>query len=653
MTAIAGVWRFDGRPDAAASCDRMLGAQELYGPHHVALWSDVDVALGRGLMRVLPEDIHDRQPLIGGGGRYVLVADIRLDNREDIIAALQIPTDRAATLCDAAVLLAAIERWNESWIDRLVGDYAFGIWDMARRELLLARDPLGQRPLHYHRGKRFVAFATMPRGLHGLVEVPRDPDEETVAGFLAFRPHIGSESFFRGIERVEPGHVVTVTVTGVTARQYWNPGRSRIRFSRPEEYIDAARHLLDEAVRCRLRGVRQVGAHLSGGFDSGGVAATAARVLAPANGRVIAFTAAPRKGYRSPAPRNRIIDETPYAAATASMYGNMDHVVVRSNGRTPLDDLDRSFLLFDRPVVNLCNLVWMNNMLDSMRDRNLTVAIRGDLGNFGLSHDGMELLPELIRHGHWLRWWREGRALVTRGGMRWRGVLANTFGAWCPQPLWGCLRKITSASLGDVLGHTAIHPRRLAELHIPSRAKTDRPWKDGAELRVWVLRYMDPGIYNKGVLGGWQIDERDPTADVRLLEFCLGLPTEQFLEDGQRRRLARRVLSDRLPRLVLDETRRGLQAADWHEGLTAARDRIADELDRLGACGLARTAIDLPRLHRLVQNWPAGGWERPEVIAHYRHALMGAISAGHFLRRSSCSKEQLSSKEAQKSSEIA
>ena len=142
-----------------------------------------------------------------------------------------------------------------------------------------------------------------------------------------------------------------------------------------------------------------------------------------------------------------------------------------------------------------------------------------------------------------------------------------------------------------------------------------------------------PAITNKGGLGGLQVDYRDPTADVRLLEFCLAVPTEQFLRDGMPRALARRALADRLPKQVLEETRTGLQVADWHEDLTAARDGVVDELDRLEACPAAAAALDLPRLRRLTENWPSGGWERGEVLVHYRYALLRAIAVGHFLRR--------------------
>src|SRR4051794_28223606 len=102
MTALAGLWRFDGQLDAAGDCARMLRAQELYGPHDGARWSDGGLALGRRLMRLLPEDVFDRQPLHGGGGRYVLVADVRLDNRDELTEALRIPDTQARVLCDAA-----------------------------------------------------------------------------------------------------------------------------------------------------------------------------------------------------------------------------------------------------------------------------------------------------------------------------------------------------------------------------------------------------------------------------------------------------------------------------------------------------------------------------------------------------------------------
>jgi asparagine synthase (glutamine-hydrolysing) len=633
MSALAALWHFDGRPDARFGCERMLAAQWIYGPHTAGHWSSASVALGRGLMRMLPEDSFDSQPLVGGGGSVVLVADVRLDNRDELARALNISETRLRLLSDADILLAALERWDEACLERLVGDYAFIRWDSARQQMLLVRDPLGQRPLHYHRGNRFFAAASMPKGLHALPDVPYDLDQERIISWLAGQSNVGTKTFFYGVERVEPGHVVCVTPSGVLARRYWLPGRRTIVLKRPEEYAEALRERLDEAVLCRLRGARDVAAHLSGGLDSSAVSATAARLLAPRGGKVVAFTATPREGYAGPSLPNRIIDESPLAAATASLYANMEHVLIRSARESPLDELDRSFPLFDQPMPNLCNLVWINNINDAVRARNLSVLLIGELGNATLSYDGILLLPELFRKGRWIKWWRESRAIVARREARWRGVAARTFSPWVPVSIWTRIQQFFNGTR-DIADFRAIHPERLAKLDISSHGRRlDRPPHDGFQERLhgFCSDSEDWGNRNKGILGGWQIDLRDPTADRRLIEFCLAVPMDQFQRDGITRALARLALSDRLPRVVLEESKRGIQAADWHERLTAVRDRVGAELDRFSACPHAAQALDLEQLRALVENWPRDGWELDRVCKIYRGGLSRAVATGHFL----------------------
>src|SRR3954454_11507891 len=220
MTALAGFWSLDGR-DPLGPVRRMLKAQALYRRAD-ADWSDGVAALARRLFPTLPEEKFDRGPAIAAGGRLALVADVRLDNRGEIEAALGLGGE-ARTTSDSALLLAALQRWQEGALDRLVGDFAFALWDGDRRRLLLGRDYSGQRPLHYHRGSGFVAFASMPKGLHALPEIPYRLNEESALGFLALMPESGPATLFEGIERVEPGHVVALTPEGLEARRYWQP----------------------------------------------------------------------------------------------------------------------------------------------------------------------------------------------------------------------------------------------------------------------------------------------------------------------------------------------------------------------------------------------------------------------------------------------
>ena len=638
MTAIAGVWRLDGRPTASDECARMLGPLKMYGPDAMDAWSDREIALGRCLKRFTPEDDLDRQPLVGASG-VVLVADARIDNRDELARNLGLQARRLAETSDAELLLRAYERWEADAFDRIFGNFACAIWEPAHRRLVLAKDALGMRPLYYHRGPGFVAFASMPKGLHALPEVPYEPDEDRVVAFLMLTPEEGGQTFFKGVEKVEHGSFVTVTQARVESRRHWRPRRESLRLGSPDAYAEALRAQLDQAVASSLRGEREVAAHLSAGYDSASVAATAARLLAPVGGRVHAFTSVPREGYVHVGRRPRLVDEGPLAAATARLYPNIEHTLVRTAGRSPLRALDRNFLLYERPVINLCNEVWGDAINDAARDRGLRVLLTGGMGNLTLSYTGDELLPELIRQGRLVRWLHEARGLHASQQVRWVSVLARSLGPWFPAWLWKLARRINGASGNNLFSYTMLRPSRVEALRLRERAKARRqdlayrPWKDGFEGRMWMIDRGDRGSWQKGMIAGWGLDVRDPTADRRLVEFCLSVPTEQFMRDGVPRALARRALADRLPAEVLNAPLKGYQAADWHEGLSAARDEVAAEVERLAACAPASVALATERMQQLVRDWPQSDWNDHEVVEPYRLALLRGISAGHFLRR--------------------
>lgn len=640
MTAVAGVWRFGGDPAAAESCARMLAAQAVYASDPPAQWSDGGIAMGRALFRSLPEDRFDRQPLAGAGGRLRLVADVRLDNRDELAEALGLADSAVARMCDAQVLLAAWERWGERAFARILGDYAFAVWDGEARRLVLARDPLGMRPLHYHLSGRFVAFASMPKGLHALPEISYAPDEATVTNMLALLPEGGSASFFADVARVEPGHFVAIDAGGVRSQRHWEPRRETLRLGSSEAYAEAMRDHFDRAVAARLRGADgRVATHLSGGRDSGAVTATAARILAQSGGSVTAFTSVPREGYDEPVPPGRVADEGPLAAATAALHPNVEHVPIRTAQRTLLEGLDRDFHLVERPVLNLCNQHWVAAINEAARKRGHRVLLTGNMGNMTISYSGAEWLAELAGSGRWPRLLGECRALVRAGRTTWRGAAIASIAPWLPLPLWQALCKTFAPARGSLARYSAIHPEQRAGINRRARASDAsipfRPGRDSWLTRVSVLRRADPGNYYKGALGGWQIDMRDPTADRRLIEFCLSVPPEQYLRDGRTAALAARAFADRLPPAVLDGKLRGLQAADWHEALTADRDSLRRELERFAEVPAAARLLDHSRLEALVDNWPTGDWNSEEVSSAYRLVLLRAASIGHFLRKTS------------------
>lgn len=636
MTAIAGVWYFDGQPLAPSSIERMQSAQRLYGPDQEAAWSEHDIGLSRSLLRTGPEDTFDRQPLFGGGGRYALVADIRLDNRDDLVRTLAISD--AATKSDAALLMLAFERWHEKCVDRIVGDYAFAVWDRTARRLLLVRDPMGTRPLHYFQDARCFAFASMPKGLHALAEVPYEIDDDFFASGLLYYMSDGTHTCFKHVRKLSMGQALTVEQGRSSARQYWEPAREVTSLRRPEEYQEALREQLDRAVASRLRGAKDVATQLSGGLDSSAVTATAARLLSGSRRRIFAFTAVPRSDFVCTDEPNRFLDESEHAAATAALYANIEHVLIPTPRVSPLDNLRRTFHFDDQPLVNLCNTVWIEAINDAAKARHLNVMLVGSLGNMTASYGGAEALAELTRTGRFGALMRTAAACHRMGSMSWRGIAFRIIAPWLPG--WAWLRVATRMhpDVATILRESPLRQARRTEVLTGlSESRSVMSWmqplSDSVAMRLRALRWNDGANFNKGVLARWRLDYRDPFTDRRLVEFCFSVPAEHFLDGGRLRGLARGAFSDRLPEMVLNETRRGLQAPDWYIGLVENPERIRAELEEIAASPLANSLIDTDKLHALVDNWPDGGWQTTDVNARYRLGLLRGISAGHFVRQ--------------------
>jgi len=640
MTAIAGLWRYDGRPDGARELARMLNSQRLYGPDELSNWSDGTVSLGRCLFRNLPEDRFDRQPLHSPDARLILVADVRLDNREELAAALGLPKGRIAERCDAALLLDCLVKWGDRAVDRLVGDYAFACWDEPRQTLLLARDFRGNRPLYFHRGGGFLAFASMPKGLHAVAEIPRQPNQIATAELLLMIPAEGTTSVWDAIERVPPATILSLTRSKTSTRRYWEPVRPDLAAPR-KDYVEGVRFHLDQAVAARLRGAANlVGAHLSAGLDSAAVAATAARLMSD-RGRVTAFTAVPHFAHEQIDSDFSIFDEGPLAAATAQLYSNIDHQLIYAGRKSPIATLDKDFFLFETPLLNRCNMNWVRGIHEEASKRGIGVMLTGDNGNMSLTYAGEEYLPELLQAGRVVELARVSTALVRSRSLRKRGLARRLIMPFLPPGTEAWLRQRRGAASAGPLAHSALNFAAVAQniqayrLNSASRYAAEQYWRDGFTMRLAVMQRQDPGNYNMGAIGGWRIDQRDPTSDRRLVEYMLAVPMAEYVAGGRFRSLPRRALADRLPPAVLNARGKGRQAADWYLGLTEARAEIREELSRLRASGAIADQIDVERLTRLEGNWPATGWGTQAVRDDYRIALLRGVSVGHFLRKAS------------------
>lgn len=209
----------------------------------------------------------------------VVISDARIDNGAGLRHALgpEAPTPYAGA---SALILACYLRWGAAALPRLIGDFAFVIWDPRYRRLLLARDPFGMRALFYAVACRRVLIATEVKQILAVPGMSSEPDERMAGAFLSGSFGSMDWSYYRDVAQVAPGHVVQFEGTRVHTRRYWDidPER-RIDHRAPGEYAEELRELFLEAVRARLRPEQPAGILLSGGIDSGAAASAAGWLL--------------------------------------------------------------------------------------------------------------------------------------------------------------------------------------------------------------------------------------------------------------------------------------------------------------------------------------------------------------------------------------
>jgi len=641
MSAICGLWHLDGRPGAAAECARMQRALAIFGSHRSGQWDGGDIALGAQLARLLPEDRFDRQPLAGAGGRFRLLADIRLDNRPELARALNLPAELVGEMADADYVRLAWETWGEGCLDRLIGDFSLAVWDADRRCLHLARDMMGRRPLFYHCGPGFFAFASMAKGLHALPDVPRAADLETLRDYLVLAPQRGAGSFFAGVLRVEPGTVVTVhSDRRVTARTWydWLAPRA-IPAASDADHVAAFRATFDRAVSDRLRAVGPIASGLSGGLDSSAVAVTAAGILAERGQRLTAYTHVPLRGVPLHEGTGRFGDEWPRASQIAATCPNIDHVAVEAAERAIGDDLDAHFHHFEYPALNLCNQVWISEIGRQARRRGDTVLLSGAMGNMTISQAGYERLPELFRTGRIGTWLAEVAALARKDHTLPNLVVARTLLPVLPRAIARQIGKLQRHQPFELATFSALHGHILTGDAFRERLREigyepDRPFDDRAGLARFVLRRSDyAGLINKGSLSAFGVDPRDPTADRRVVELTQALPSSVFLQGGQTKWIYHQAFADRIPAAVREGEGKGQQAADWAERVRIAAPRLREYLAQAATSPAACSLMDVAGLKALVDaGLPSQPHTRATVTA-YRLRLLRGLSVAHFIRR--------------------
>jgi asparagine synthase (glutamine-hydrolysing) len=204
-------------------------------------------------------------------------------------------------------------------------------------------------------------------------------------------------------------------------------------------------------------------------------------------------------------------------------------------------------------------------------------------------------------------------------------MLNASFGSLLPEGLYARLR----GRRAELPPFVAPGWREAMRRRLECDSWPVRPPRDSGERRWKMLRMTDPGSFRKRSLAEWGVEERDPTNDRRLVEFCFSLPPEALLDGGIRRPALRRALAGRVPDAVLDQRLRGQQMPDWYEQISGEEVRAFARAE--AESGLAGSLIDLDSVTEAAQSWPISDWEERPVIYLYRMHLLRTLAASSFV----------------------
>ena len=619
MSAIFGILRFDGAAVSGRDLERMAKALAHRAPDGIKFVADGPFALGHGLMRVNREDVFEAQPLRDGD--LTLVADLRLDNRDELAAAFGIGAAELRDMPDSAMLLRAYQKWGEDCARHLLGDFAFALWDGTAKKLVLGRDHMGQRGIFYHHGRDFFVFASEIKALWRYPDVPRVlPDENIGRMLIHDRTPREGETLFDGIRGLPGATVMTVAAGGtVDRRRYWEPAADPVHENRDEAYyIDAYRRVLGEAVACRIRRtIKPPGLVFSGGYDSAAIAGMAAPALA---GRKLVAAASVMPGDY----RGSIRHARKWVDLCARDMPHLDVHYVTREGKSVLSGLEQAFVRSDMPA-GAYHFVH-TELHETLARAGAQVVMDGHGGDYTLHPRGQAALARFLATLQLRRFVSELRGHMRMTGRSlWNTLKLDVAVVLMPASvmrLWQRLRRGAAPVWRDQPIAAAFAERLIAQaavdannLRVVTTAKIDM-----RKQMIAVLRRIAGGAGSNpaGAMHGLEMTR--PFHDKRVVELALAIPQDLYVKNGRNRYLACAALKDIYPREYQTRWRRNDdEIPDFQRMAKSIEPQVLAEIARLEKSDSLSRLIDFGKIRRLLAargpDDHNSGWEQETQLA--------------------------------------
>ena len=592
MCGIAGIVRFDGRPVLEDDVRAMCRAMVHRGPDEEGVYLGAGVGLGMRRLSIIDLE-GGQQPISNEDGSIWVVFNGEIYNHRELRRQLTRDGHTFRTASDTETIVHLYEDLGARAVERLRGMFAFALWDAPRRQLLLARDRLGIKPLYYADLDDGVVFASELKPILQRPDIGRDLNWEAVGHLFTFLATPSSSSIVKGVRKLEPARFATAADRrGVRVERYWDVEFQPDEHSSEDELVEQLRELLVESVRLHQISDVPIGAFLSGGIDSSAVVATMAQLTSsPVKTFAIGFV---EEDY----------SELDHARRVAEQFGTDHHeLILRPDVVQIAEDLA---WYLDEPFGDTSAIP--TYMVSKLASEHVTVVLTGDGGDeLFAGYDKYvteererryDRVPDSIRKVLGA----VGRAMPE--GMTGRRFLRHL-------ALNGSRRYLDASTLfrtdelrqvfrREAFNRIAVHDpwaRSLMEL-----ASIGSDWV--AALQYCDLQtYLPLDILTKvdRMTMAHSIEARPPLLDHRVVEFAATVPARYRLRDGTTKYLLKRAMRGILPDAIIDRPKHGFAVplARWFRGELAGftRDVLLSDTCRQRGLFEPKYVERLIRLH--------------------------------------------------------
>lgn len=557
MSGIVGIYYLNDRPVERQNLRRMVNILAHRGPDGVDIWYSGSIGLGHRMLWTTPESLVEKLPLVDSTGKIVITADARIDNRSELISTLNLNDRPLPKITDSELILAAYVKWGQKCPEKLLGDFAFAIWDGRKNELFCARDYIGVKPFYYYyKPGNIFAFASEIKALLCLAEVPRKINEAKIGIFLCQLKGFAAlnhKTFYQDIFRFPPANLMTLGEKGLHFQPFWDLDAAATKIQEhlksDAEYVEAFRERFTEAINCRLRSAYPIVASLSGGLDSSSVSCVARNILREKNGELPTIYA----DCGVPATKEKI-----YVNAVLAQ-GGFKHDIARVTGVISSGKIVTPWL--DQPVQKPLNTAIVLATLQLVQNMGARVLLTGHDGDTIVSH-GRDY-PEEVESDNgdglkarFLTYLKQGKSpdYISLQNLIDKGLIKSSYvGLYrknkvrerLVNPKWQEQNSTISYDWAKEIGLEQLIEDEINYQFAYLPTEYLNHYRAITSDNIQIVSEQTDGM--SSALG---IETRHPFFDQRVIELCLAVPGKMKYESGLGRGVMRRGMENILPEEV-------------------------------------------------------------------------------------------------------